>query len=145
MELTLTGFDDANGRDANSRSLVEMSQGNDTVQYLGLYLYESYRRDCKCLESLANLKALQVLTIYQDEGKGAYMFDPEEPDDILFWLALAGALGRVQHHIELQLKGNRWLDATFTNFAVAMQGVSNIRTFHSSYCCYIQLALLCLP
>jgi hypothetical protein len=111
--------------------LVEMGQGNDTVQDLVLYLYESYHRDCKCLESLGNLRALQVLTICRDDGEGAYMYDPEETDDILFWQALAGALGRVQHNIELRLRGNRWLDITFTNFAVAMQGVSNIRTFHS--------------
>jgi hypothetical protein len=55
---------------ANPRSFVKLSQGNDTVQTVILYLYESYHRDTNTLRVLGkgfgNLEALQVLAIRFD-------------------------------------------------------------------------------
>jgi hypothetical protein len=67
-----------------------------------------------------------VLSTRDDDG------DDSEVADSLYWQALNGVLGRLRHSIGLRLVGKYWKDIDFTIFAVAMEGVSTIRTFHSS-------------
>jgi hypothetical protein len=135
--------EDADRIFANARSFVKLSQGNDTVQRVILYLYEAYHRDTNTLRVLgkgfSNLEALQVLTIRFEFGSIWDTRRHERVDDraerevaeSLFWQAFAGALGQLRHHIELRLDGEYWKETDLINLAAAIQGVSTIRTFHS--------------
>jgi hypothetical protein len=131
---------DVKKKTANARSFAELSQGNDTVQEIMLFLDTDYARDYELLrvlgESFGNLRALRVVTV---NSRGHTLFDegdydltePEVGDELLYWQAFAGALGRVRYHIELHLNGNWCSHVNFTNFAVAIQGVLTIRSFRS--------------
>jgi hypothetical protein len=125
----------------NARYFAKLSQENDTVQEVALCQDNNFHRDYKALrvfgEGLGNLGALQVLTLsfrksepYRYETSDD-LAEREVVDDSLYWQAFAGALGRVQHHIELRLDccGR----TSFTNLAQTIQGVSTIHTFHSGY------------
>jgi hypothetical protein len=128
---------------ANARSLVELSQGNDSVEKVVLILYEDYHCDYKTLrvleEVVGNLEALQSLTIVQLFGHlvGEQRYNPNEHEDpevveSLYWQAFAGVLGRVRHPIELCLEGEINDEPNYlNNFAVAIQGLPTIHTFHS--------------
>jgi hypothetical protein len=136
---------DVNGIFDNAGSFVKLSQGNDTVQNLVLYLNVDYYRDDKTLRKLikgfGNLEALRVLTIRAFQEHTATRDDAGDGDDddseVACWQALNGVLARLRHNIELRLDGlggTSWEDVDFTNLAVAMEGVSTIQTFHSSDC-----------
>jgi hypothetical protein len=134
LEICVTGDDDVNGRGngrgANSRYLVRLSQRNDTVQEVILFLQKDYHHGYAVLECLGNLRALRVLTIFRYKDSDEYC----EPDEIVFWDTFAVALGRVQHHIELRLDGDSWaFFERFSDFTKALQGVSTIQTFHSGH------------
>jgi hypothetical protein len=123
--------------DVKLHSFVKLSQGNDTVQEVLLHLYEDRRRGYKMLEllgkGLGNLGALRVLTIsffpiYVPCDEAVY----EDAESVsLYWKALTSVLGGVRHNIELRLEGEYYEEINYTNFAVAIQGVSTIRFFHS--------------
>jgi hypothetical protein len=123
---------------ANARSFVELSQGNDTVQEIVLSFFQDSYRDYNTLrvlgEVVGNLEALQRLTIDQWYGRcyeGYGDDDDLEVTESPYWQAFAGVLGRVRHPIELRLKGESYDELDLQNFAVAIQGLSTIRTFHS--------------
>jgi hypothetical protein len=117
---------------------VKLSQGNDTLQEVCLYLYADSYRDHKMLrvlgEGVGNLKALQTLTILQV----CALRDERRPDHAervetnpFYWQAFASALGQVRNQIELRLTGEFWMGIDYTNFGVAIQGVSTIQYFQS--------------
>jgi hypothetical protein len=124
---------------SNARSFVNLSQGNDTVQEVVIYQCRYYHRDYETLrmlgEVVGNLEALQRLTIYQMYGRRNNRTDHEDPEvaESLYWQAFAGVLGRVRHPIELRLDGGFCDDEPnyLNNFAVAIQSLPTIRTFHS--------------
>jgi hypothetical protein len=103
-----------------------------------LYQYRDYHRDYKMLrvlgEGFGNLEALRVLTIRLEYGRRDERDDYEDDPDVagsLYWQAFADALGRVRHPIEVRLDEESCDNMYFTKFAVAIQGVSTIRTFRS--------------
>jgi hypothetical protein len=124
----------------NARSCVKLSQGNDTVQEVVINLFQDFYRDHKTLlvlqEVVGNLESLQRLTIHQKYGYGrGNVDDYSEAVESLYWQAFAGVLGGVRHPIEVRLDGEYRDDETlydFAAFTAAMQGVSTIRSFHSS-------------
>ena len=130
------GFGVGVGMFANDDSFAELSQGNDTVKEVVLYLHGDYHHDYKILrvlgKSFGNLRALRVVTIYSHR----FVCRNEGDDDLadyrvaesLYWQAFTGALGRVRHPIEFRLEGN-YCDC-IEDFAVAIQGVSTIQSFH---------------
>jgi hypothetical protein len=117
--------DDVKELFVNARSFAKLSQGNDTVEEVTLVL-EIESADYELLrvlgKGLGNLTALRVLTVF-DSRSGDNL-----AEDLLYWQAFAGALSQVRQPIEFRLDGS-WHHVNFTNFAVAMQGVSTIRTF----------------
>ena len=54
-----------------------------------------------------------------------------EAGESLYWQALTGAIGRLRPNIELRLDGHSREGIYFANYAVAIQGLSTIRAFHS--------------
>jgi hypothetical protein len=135
MQICVSGEDETNKSYAEAQSLVELSQGNDTIQEVVLCLFLDSYRGYKCLrvlgEFVGNLEALQRLTIYGRRDERGDNDDDSEITESLYWQAFAGALGRVRHPIELRL-GNCWeYIKDFTNFAGAIQGLSTIQTFYS--------------
>jgi hypothetical protein len=133
--LEIGEMGDVNGICANAPSFVELSQGNDTVREVVLYLHRDYHRRYKTLRVLGkgfcNLEALQVLTIQQVYTGFIEEDDEEDVAISLYWQALTGSLGRLRHKIELRLERCDWGEADFTHYAMAIQGLSTIRAFHS--------------
>jgi hypothetical protein len=91
------------------------------------------------VNTFGNLEALRVLTIHfvwgcrhdgrrfhKGGGDGNY-----HEVELIYWQAFASALGRVRQHIELRFDGSyNQQKIDFAAFAVAIQGVSTIRTFY---------------
>jgi hypothetical protein len=133
---------------ANARSFVELSQGNDTVEEVEPHLYADFYRDYEALrvwgEGFGNLEALRVLTIRllfnRRRDNGDYNAAEHEVAESLYWKALAGALGRVQHNIELHLCGNSFDGTSFTNFVQVIRGVSTIRSFRCIITIFYELS-----
>ena len=136
LKIGKRGDDDASKICGNAPSFMRLSQGNDTVKEVVLYLHGDYHHDYKILrvlgKSFGNLRALRVVTIYSHR----FVCRNEGDDDLadyrvaesLYWQAFTGALGRVRHPIEFRLEGN-YCDC-IEDFAVAIQGVSTIQSFH---------------
>jgi hypothetical protein len=126
---------DSNGIFENARSFVKLSQGNNSVQDIVLYVYQDYHQDYNALRVLGkgfgNLEALQVLTIrFRSDSNPGYEYEGNASRP-LYWQAFTGAMGRLRHNIELRVDGEDWDDKLFDDFVLAIQGVSTIRTFHS--------------
>jgi hypothetical protein len=127
---------------------VKLSEGNDTVEEVVLNLNEDLHRDYKTLgvleEGFGNLGALRVLTICFLSYEAPYEYTPPRDQGgkfldqaslrtgiSLYWQAVTGILHRVPNYIELRLDGDYSEVVNYTNLALAIQGVSTIRTFHS--------------
>jgi hypothetical protein len=137
--LEIGRMGDAQDTFTNARSVVKLSQGNDTVKHICLYLYVDSYRDHKMLhilgEGVGNLKALQEITIIQVYARRDMVDDDHaerEEATSLYWQAFASVLGQVcSNQIELHLTGNFLGGINYTHFAAAIQGVSTIQYFQS--------------